>query len=92
LRSYSLFSAGIPQKSGSAQANTLNALEIRDKKRGEFLSTVFVISGESDNKTVRLQEKVCNLRLIVANFGVEQRGKVDLHRFPCTSPADRAVS
>jgi hypothetical protein len=51
-----------------------------------------VISGESDNKTVRLQEKVCNLRLIVANFGVEQQGKVDLHRFPCTSPADRAVS
>jgi len=75
----------------SATGNTLNAGEIREKKRGEFLSTVFVISGESENKTVRLWEKVCNLPWILANFGDDRRRKVDLHRFLCTSPADRVV-
>jgi hypothetical protein len=76
----------------SARGNTLNAVKIRDKKRGDFRVPGFVISGESENKTVWLQEKVCNLRLILANFGDDRRRKVDLHRFLCTSPADRAVS
>ena len=61
-------------------------LEIAGQKLGGILSTVFVISGESANKTRQPLEKVCNLAWILANFGVDRRRKVDLHRFLCSVP------